>query len=313
MSEDTVVEAAKQPHRYREGDALQYPVSEGLIRERSESLRAACIPSDWVRHATYACVSNQHKKCEGTVYHTTGEAIEPCACPHHAPTEQTEQPKAKPCALGGPYIYGPQPYRWCATHERMMFECEKKGLGVTAKAAEQPTNVLNAAMASVSTALREDLAECHAVDFVLSALTSAGLVIVEQHSRQNAPEGQVREVINAAGRSAESAKPAAVWRCLTESEISQWATYTLALISEVRKARHARLPVAEQAAPSAEEEARKAAPNGFTWGYHGGRRIALSNGPTDALVATGDSESSWLEVSDENAKIIEDAFNRHPQ
>lgn len=54
----------------------------------------------------------------------------------------------------------------------------------------------------------------------------------------------------------------------------------------------------------------KATPNGFTWEYHGGKRIALSNGPTDALVATGDSESSWLDISDENAQVVQDAFNK---
>lgn len=48
----------------------------------------------------------------------------------------------------------------------------------------------------------------------------------------------------------------------------------------------------------------------FTWEYEGGRRIALSNGPVDVLIASGDSVSSWLDISAENAKIIEDAFNR---
>ncbi len=53
----------------------------------------------------------------------------------------------------------------------------------------------------------------------------------------------------------------------------------------------------------------RAQPNGFTWAWHSGRRIALSNGPTDALVATGDSESSWLDITDENAQRVQDAFN----
>lgn len=62
--------------------------------------------------------------------------------------------------------------------------------------------------------------------------------------------------------------------------------------------------------PHIDTPSEQAAPNGFTWEYNGGRRIALSNGPIDVLVASGDSAESWLDISDENAKIIENAFNR---
>jgi hypothetical protein len=54
------------------------------------------------------------------------------------------------------------------------------------------------------------------------------------------------------------------------------------------------------------ERAEKATPGPFIWEYDREREkaIALSNGPKDVLLATGDHDSAWLEVGDADSLLF---------
>lgn len=91
-------------------------------------------------------------------------------------------PEAQTCVLGDPLMHGPQPYRWCATHNRFMWVCERE-LGVPAPEAQTE---------------REEIVSVSAggeAEIDLDKLTPVSIEeIAKGPNRQFAPQGKVPEL-----------------------------------------------------------------------------------------------------------------------
>jgi hypothetical protein len=60
-----------------------------------------------------------------------GEKVGACpTCGCDGSVEGTRRtPAGEPCVLGEPLMHGPEPYRWCATHNRLLLTCESAPAG----------------------------------------------------------------------------------------------------------------------------------------------------------------------------------------
>lgn len=68
-----------------------------------------------------------------------------------APAPLVEQPA---CVLGEPLMHGPEPYRWCATHNRLLLSCESP-----APLVEQPDEVTEEQAREIASMLPDDFVE----------------------------------------------------------------------------------------------------------------------------------------------------------